>query len=139
MPADARSTPQRRADTPAPSTANTVEPAGPKHGGDRTEGRTGGRADGRANERANDRADEVPPDNPSEAILWWRDRDPTLTLSQIAAKVGRSERTVRRTLDSAAASVVPASPGQPAGDGAAPKRPTNGAAVDGLAGSVAST
>lgn len=148
VPADARPTPQRRADTPAPGTATTVEPAvepiidtvvepvaaavtGPKHGGDRTDGRT--------DDRVNGRADEVPPDNPSEAILWWRDKDPTLTLSQIAAKVGRSERTVRRTLDRAAASVVPASAGQPAGGDAARRRPTNGATVDGLAGSVAPT
>jgi hypothetical protein len=148
VPADAGSTPLPRADAPSPSTADAVEPtlepaidtvaepvvepagvtvAGPKHDGDRTD------------RRANGRADEVPPVNPSEAIVWWRDKDPTLTLSQIAAKVGRSERTVRRTLDSAAASIVPAGPGQPAGDGTAPKRPTNGAAVDGLAGSATST
>jgi hypothetical protein len=146
VPADAQPSAQRRADTPAPRTAATVEPAveptvvvepvaepvaAAKHGEDRT--------DGGADDRAKGRADEVPPDNPSEAILWWRDKDPTLTLTQIAAKVGRSERTVRRTIDSATASVVPAGPGQPAGEGATPKRPTNGAAVDGLTGSVAPT
>src|SRR5207248_11100807 len=102
---------------PAPSTATTakhaveptvvVEPvaepvAAAKPGEDRT--------DGGADDRAKGRADEVPPDNPREAILWWRDKDPTLTLSQIAAKVGRSDRTVRRTIDNATASAVPASP-----------------------------
>jgi hypothetical protein len=84
------------------------------------------------------RSDEMPPENPSEAIIWWRAKDPTLTLSQIAAKVGRSERTVRRTLDSAPISAAPAEPAKPPTPDV-PTRPTNGAAVDGLAGSVASS
>jgi hypothetical protein len=84
------------------------------------------------------RTDEVPPENPSEAIIWWRAKDPTLTLSQIAAKVGRSERTVRRTLDNASISAAPAEPTQPPSP-QAPRRPANCAAVDGLIGSVVSS
>jgi hypothetical protein len=42
--------------------------------------------------------DAVPPANPAEAVRWWRAKDPTMSPTQIAARVGRSERTVRRVL-----------------------------------------
>lgn len=97
-------------------------------------------------------ADQAPPENPSEAILWWRGREPTLTFNQIAARVGRSERTVRRVLDAA----TPAAPPQPATpeDPVPPSAPTtrradprnlsgghsaNGARVEDLAESVTSS
>lgn len=86
-----------------------------------------------------DQDTEVPPDNPSEAVIWWRGKDPTLSLRQIAAKVGRSERTVRRILYSAPTDAAPAEPPQPQGTTAVSHRPTNGAALDDLAASVVSS
>jgi len=43
-------------------------------------------------------AREDPPAQPRAAVAYWRTKDPTLRPAQIATKVGRSERTVRRIL-----------------------------------------
>ena len=76
----------------------------------------------------------MPPDTPSEAIVWWRAKDPALTLSQIGAKVGRSERTVRRIFDNASTDAL-----QPPSSPAGPAQPhINGATVDDLADPVVS-
>jgi hypothetical protein len=129
--ADAHGSPQPRVDAPAASTARTVERV-PEPVVEPLVVPAGDMAD------TGDRTNDVPPQKPSEAIIWWRAKDPTLTLSQIAAKVGRSERTVRRTLDGAPISAAPAEPAEPPSP-EVPRRPTNGAAVDGLAGSVVSS
>jgi hypothetical protein len=40
-----------------------------------------------------------PPADPAAAVAWWRSREPNLSLKELADKVGRSTRTVRRILD----------------------------------------
>jgi hypothetical protein len=40
-----------------------------------------------------------PPDDTVGAVAYWRTHEPTLSVKQIADKVGRSTRTVRRALD----------------------------------------
>ena len=76
---------------------------------------------------------ETPPENPHEAIVWWRIKDPSLTVVQIAGRVGRSERTVRRILEAATAAGRSGAAHPPGGG------PTNGAVVQELAESVASS
>ncbi len=43
--------------------------------------------------------EDVPPANTGEAVAWWRGRHPDMPVREICAKIGRSERTVRRILD----------------------------------------
>ncbi len=63
---------------------------------------------------------DVPPTGTVEAVAWWRARHPDMPVREICAKVGRSERTVRRILDA----LPPV--GQHADGG-----PTNGGPADG--------
>ncbi len=85
-------------------------------------------------------ADDRPPANPADAVAWWRAHHPNMPVRDICAKVGRSERTVRRILDGLPSQSV--SVHGRAGDRAADvggHRPgINGATVTTLADSVTS-
>jgi len=79
---------------------------------------------------------DVPPANTADAIAYWRAKDPTMSVRELCAKVGRSERTVRRILDG-----LPLADQQPADSQADPgghRSGANGAAVPTLAGTVTS-
>jgi hypothetical protein len=85
-------------------------------------------------------ADDRPPANPADAVAWWRARDPDMPVREICAKVGRSERTVRRILDGLPPQSAPpehhadAGPAETGGHRAG----VNGAAVPTLAAPVTS-
>jgi hypothetical protein len=73
-----------------------------------------------------------PPAGTAAAVAYWRAHEPNLSVKQIAEKVGRSTRTVRRVLDRLPDG-VPAAP-----DSADTGRGVNGATVPGLADAVTS-
>jgi hypothetical protein len=79
---------------------------------------------------------DVPPANTGEAVAWWRARHPDMPVREICAKVGRSERTVRRILDA----LPPADQRTDAGpaDTSGHRTGVNGAAVPILADPVTS-
>jgi len=90
--------------------------------------------------RAGAGAGDVAPANVAEAVAWWRARHPDMPVREVCARVGRSERTVRRILDGLPPRPVPVD--APAGDHAAgaggPRPGANGATVTTLAGPVTS-
>jgi hypothetical protein len=79
---------------------------------------------------------DVPPSNTGEAVAWWRARHPDMPVREICAKVGRSERTVRRILDG----LRPTDQRTDAGptDVSGHRSGVNGAAVPTLADSITS-
>jgi hypothetical protein len=85
-------------------------------------------------------ADDRPPANIADAVAWWRARDPDMPVREICAKVGRSERTVRRILDGLPPRSVPADrrAGDSVPDAGAHRPGINGATVTPLADSVTS-
>ena len=78
-----------------------------------------------------DRRDSVVPvagppvDDTAAAVAYWRAIDPNVRVSDLAVKVGRSQRQVRRILADLARA-----------DAASPGRPVNGTAADHLADSI---
>ena len=84
--------------------------------------------------------DEGPPANTADAVAWWRARDPDMPVREICAKVGRSERTVRRILDGLAPQSAPVDgrAGDSAPDAGGHRPGINGATVTTLADSVTS-
>ncbi len=84
--------------------------------------------------------DDRPPANTVDAVAWWRARDPDMPVREICAKVGRSERTVRRILDGLPPQPVPVHEyaGDSAADAEVHRAGINGATVATLADSVTS-
>jgi len=78
---------------------------------------------------------DVPPSRTAEAVAWWRARHPGMPVREICAKVGRSERTVRRILDGfpPKGEHTAGGPGDavvsPGDAGGHPRRDVNGATV----------
>jgi hypothetical protein len=129
---------------PDDTDANDIDPDDPP----REVGVPGGRSPGVALVASTDPpgtetgvgADGGPPANTADAVAWWRAHRPNMPVREICAKVGRSERTVRRILDGLSPRPVPV--GDDAGDRAAdadgPRPRINGATVTPLADSVTS-
>ncbi len=84
--------------------------------------------------------DDRPPANTVDAVAWWRAHHPDMPVREICAKVGRSERTVRRILDGLAPQSVPVDgrAGDSAPDAGGHRPGINGATVTSLADSVTS-
>ena len=85
-------------------------------------------------------ADDRPPANTVDAVAWWRAHHPAMPVREICAKVGRSERTVRRILDGLAPQPAPVDgrAGDSARDADGHRPGINGATVTTLADSVTS-
>jgi hypothetical protein len=75
-----------------------------------------------------DAAVDRPPTDTAQAVAYWRNKDPTLRVADIAAKVGRSPRQVRRILADLADT-----------DPATSDQPVNGASADHLVDSITRT
>jgi hypothetical protein len=84
--------------------------------------------------------DDRPPANTADAVAWWRAHHPDMPVREICAKVGRSERTVRRILDRLPPQSVPVDEyaGDRAADAGWHRAGINGATVTPLADSVTS-
>ena len=85
-------------------------------------------------------ADGWPPANTADAVAWWRAHHPNMPVREICAKVGRSERTVRRILDGLPPRpvLVDDDAGDRAADAGGPRPRINRATVTPLADSVTS-
>ncbi|MFC4148054.1 DUF2637 domain-containing protein [Micromonospora mangrovi] len=83
----AEATPRARCRIAASTARSTEHPPSPPHG-DPADG-------GHSHRRAGGHEEAVPSDTAS-AVAYWHRRDPGLHPAQIAARIGRSERTVRR-------------------------------------------
>ncbi|WP_432833040.1 DUF2637 domain-containing protein [Dactylosporangium sp. CA-092794] len=94
-PASADDIAQRPTALPGPNSDQPPNPAPSPDGSGDGEPNLDVDDDGRSGRNGHDAEAVVPSDTPA-AVAYWHHRDPSLHPADIAAKIGRSERTVRR-------------------------------------------